>query len=237
MINKSQCYFDYVFKPISIYRKLIFDEIIKYIPNGDVADIGSGSVGWYWALAYILKSKKIDFLDINNDFLQKSFTNIEKITPEWLHEKCLSTINYLKEKGYINNVGELAEQFVNLEIDFIEYNFLLDKLTKKYDTILAIESLEIVKTVNELKLAFNNLIKGLKPNGFLGFSVALYDENNSDVKEMQKIKLEGYLNPRIEIIESIINDLPVNVDFLKLIKVPENNYSNVIIGRLYKKSL
>lgn len=227
------CYGEYVFLPISEYRRLVFDKLIMPLPGGKMADIGCGPIGWYWSLGYIHKATELDFYDINTAFLQRSLEGVYQLTPDWLHEEVSSTIDYLDNKGI--SARDIARSAAVLHCRGLIHNIHEKPLPKKVDSLLAIESIEIVDTEYELRTVIENCIDSLLPGGVFSFSVARFNSADETIIELQSQQLEGKLNPTLSQIEAIIENCAVSVEYVEQHTVPEKNYEEVILGVVRKK--
>lgn len=225
------CYFEFIYEPITEFRKLIFEKLIRNINGQKVLDLGCGQVGHYWSLAYAERVKTIDFLDYHQSNVDILSKEISLINPENLEQNFADTIKYLAESKTITmpSYQEIAFNLVS-KIGQVEvFDFLKDKWTKKYDTILAIESLECVNTKEDFILALNNTAKLLEPDGRLLALVLRYNLPDSYTQKLISEKMEGGLNPNVNELKSFFNGSNLDLTWIESIDVPElHNYPEAI---------
>jgi 2-polyprenyl-3-methyl-5-hydroxy-6-metoxy-1,4-benzoquinol methylase len=225
------CYFDFIYEPITAFRKLIFKEIISKVEGKTVLDLGCGQVGHYWALGYQEKVETIDFLDYHQTNIQILSEKVTSINPEKLEQNFADTIEFLKESeiAALQNYQEIAFNLVSKIRNLEVFDFLKDQWAEKYDTILAVESLECVNTDEDFILGLNNTAKLLQPNGKLLALILRYNLTSSYTQKLIFEKMEGGLNPNQNQIESYFKNSNLEISWIKTITVPElHNYPEAI---------
>lgn len=225
------CYFDFIYEPITPFRKLIFEKLISKVKGKKVLDLGCGQVGHYWSLGYQDKVEMIDFLDYHQTNIEILSEKIASINPEKLKQNFADTINFLKDSKIISlqSYQEIAFNLVSKIRQMEVFDFLKDRWTEKYDTILAIESLECVNTEEDFILALNNTAKLLKKNGKLLALVLRYNLPDNYTHKLIYEKMEGDLNPDQKQLEKMFENSNLSLDWIKNISVPElHNYPEAI---------
>jgi 2-polyprenyl-3-methyl-5-hydroxy-6-metoxy-1,4-benzoquinol methylase len=225
------CYFDFIYEPITPFRKLIFENLISRVSGQKVLDLGCGQVGHYWALGYSDRVKTIDFLDYHQTNIDILSEKIASINPEKLERKFADTINFLKDSKIISlqNYQEIAFNLVSKVRQTEVFDFLKDILAEKYDTILAIESLECVNSKEDFILALNNTAKLLEPKGRLLALVLRYNLPDNYTHKLISEKMEGGLNPDQKQLEKMFKNSDLSLNWIKTVAVPElHNYPEAI---------
>lgn len=225
------CYFDFIYEPITAFRKLIFENLISKIKGQKVLDLGCGQVGHYWALGYQDKVEIVDFLDYHQTNIEILSEKIASINPEKLEQNFADTINFLKDSKIITlqNYQEIAFNLVSKVRQTEVFDFLKDKWTEKYDTILAIESLECVNTKEDFILALNNTAKILQSDGRLLALVLRYNLTEDYTNKLISEKMEGGLNPDENQLKNLFQSSKLDLTWIKTIAVPElHNYPEAI---------
>jgi cyclopropane fatty-acyl-phospholipid synthase-like methyltransferase len=225
------CYFDFIYEPITPFRKLIFNKLISKVRGQKILDLGCGQVGHYWAFGYQDKVEMIDFLDYHQTNIEILSEKITSINPEKLEQNFADTIKFLKDSKTISlqSYQEITFNLVSKVRQIETFNFLKDKWTEKYDTILAIESLECVNTEEDFILALNNTAKLLEKNGKLLALILRYNLPDNYTKKLISEKMEGGLNPNQKQLEKMFENSDLSLDWIKNIPVPElHNYPEAI---------
>lgn len=225
------CYFDFIYEPITPFRKLIFENLVSKVEGQKVLDLGCGQVGHYWALGYSGKVKTIDFLDYHQTNIEILSEEITSINPEKLEQNFADTIKFLTDSKIITlqNYQEIAFNLVSQIKQTEAFDFLKDKWTEKYDTILAIESLECVNTKEDFILALNNTARLLEPKGKLLALVLRYNLTDNYTHKLISEKMEGGLNPDQKELEKMFENSDLSLNWIKTVAVPElHNYPEAI---------
>ena len=227
----NSCYFDFIYEPITSFRKLIFEKLISRVNGESILDLGCGQVGHYWALGYCDKVEIIDFLDYHESNIQILSEKVATLDPFVLEQKFADTISFLEDSKIINsqNYQEIAFNLVSKIQNQEVFDFLKDRRNQKYDTILAIESLECVNTESDFILALNNTAKLLNPNGKLLGLVLRYQLNDEYVQGLVLDKMEGLINPTEKQLKDLFEVSDLKLDWIEAIPVPElHNYPEAI---------
>jgi hypothetical protein len=221
---------DYIFNPLTDYRKKIFKQVIACIHNGgDVLDLGSGAVGDYWAIGYISRIKSLVFADKSNTSLEIIRSRIQQISPDILCKNFLGTILMLMENKilpYQSSCETLAQDLVEKIKDFIIVDFLGDvpvSITKKFDTVVAIESVECVSTEAEFLKSCAWVYSVLKNEGFFHAAILRYDKATPRITNLITQGYEGALNPSVDIIRKNFERAGLvirNVDVYSISDIP-----------------
>ena len=227
----DSCYFDFIYEPITPFRKLIFEKLVSKVKGQKILDLGCGQVGHYWALGYCGKIQTVDFLDYHDSNIQILSEKIATLDPLVVEENFSDTIKFLHDSKIINNQNyqEIAFNLVSKIQHQEVFNFLKDQWNQKYDTVLAIESLECVNTEEEFILALNNTAKLLKPNGKLLALVLRYKVGDDYTNKLISDKMEGSLNPDQEKLKKLFQKSNLELSWIQTIYVPElHNYPEAI---------
>lgn len=225
------CYFNFIYEPVTPFRKLIFEKLVSKVKGQKILDLGCGQVGHYWALGYCDKVEIIDFLDYHESNIQILSEKIATLDPPLIQQNFADTIRFLHDSNIINNQNyeEIAFNLVSKVQHQEVFNFLKDQWNQKYDTVLAIESLECVDTEEDFILALNNTAKLLKPNGKLLALVLRYNLGDDYTNKLILEKMEGGLNPNEKKLKELFKKSNLELSWIQTILVPElHNYSEAI---------
>ena len=184
-------YAEYIQAPITPYRQSILDFLARHIDGGDICDLGSHSVGHYWAMAYIAKAQSWSCLEISEQARTLQQETVERLDADYLLDKYDTTLSYLN----VTDARALAYDIVDKLDDIAAFDFLHDQGEGQYDTVIAIESLEIVETETAYAQAFHAARSLLKEGGQLLAVILPYADRNSEIECLCQAGLEGLLNP------------------------------------------
>lgn len=197
VLNRGD-YFEYTRYPIGNFKKIVFEKILRKITHGEVADLGCGDSGVYWSLGYIERVKNVSMLDNSTESVEKILATLETLNPEFFSENYEETLSYLKEEELLslNSTNEEIAQMLLSKINGVkQFDFLSSKGEKKYDFVVAIESLEVVGNEEEFVKSISGAKSLLKEDGVLVGLVLGYKKMNEEVKSLIKLGLHGTLNP------------------------------------------
>ena len=174
----------------------VIEYVIKKIDHGDVCDLGSHAIGHYWAMGYIERVQSYSCYDLSRealDIMQKTLDNWESGD---IRKKHGYYLQYLREKNVIEAADEEIETQIRTKLaDVRQFDFLKDTPDRKYDIVMANESLPVVDDFDQFLKAMQTCYDFLKPGGLLLTVSGQYERVTSYISEMQDHKIEGRLNP------------------------------------------
>jgi len=207
------------------YFSDVIDSVIKRIDHGSVCDLGSHAIGHYWAMGYIERVDNYSCYDLSPEAINIFNDLMKNWQPGDLMKKHPVYMNYLYKNKVITAPPEEIEQQLIDKLDVVKvFDFLKDQPEKKYDIVLANESLSVVDTYEELLTAVKTSYDFLNEGGLFLSVSGPFEEETSDVKEMQKFKIEGRLAPTGETYERAMKE--VGYTNIKIQTLPVNNYEN-----------
>lgn len=195
-----QDYFGYISgEPPEYVKQIYWKDVIEKIDEGRVIDLGTGSVGHYWALGYIMNVEEVLLTDIDEELLDDLRDKLNSLTPEKLESKFSDTLAFLKKQGIVDEEVAPMDLASNIfrksrvkEMDFTEKN------SGKFDYALSIESLGCVDTKKDFYKAIETAYDCLNDGGILLGVADYYEEGHDYVKKLKKMGLEADLNPDTE---------------------------------------
>lgn len=209
----------YIFDPITPNREKIFDLLIRRIPYCDkILDLGSGPIGYYWAMAYAHKVNSIHFFDSNEEFLKASSHTINILNPAYFEKNFTTTIEYFQANKLLQydeaKIPTLLEHIIT-KIQAPEvYNFLYPPKQKNYfDVVLAIESIECVDSIAQLETVIKNIHTLLKPGGSLLQYSLQYSLESIEVVSSIQHGTEGRLNPSYNLSMEILRQTGFTIQY------------------------
>lgn len=223
--------YQYFFQPMSLMRREKFARILSKIKGGDVLDLGCGQAGHYWAIAYAHRVNSISFYDVVEENIAEQLMSIENLSPEFIEDNLMDTIDHLKNEGDLPanmSVEEIAENIITKTKDIRVFNFVTDNVDKKFDYIMAMESIEIADTYEDYVSSLKNAKSMLKDDGlFLGI-ILPYDKLLPFTQDAIDIMREGVLNPDVEETKKAFADAGLKLEALDTYQTEQPNYSTAI---------
>ncbi len=216
----------YIETPVTPYRRAIFNRLIRNISGGSVCDLGSHAVGHYWALGYAERVREIAFLDISEEAVALQQKTLDILSPAMLEERYGDTLAFLKAEHIASGDPVHAALALQENVDRIErFDFLKDVPEKAFDWLIAIESLEIVKSQNEYAQAFQTARQLLKPGtGRLLAVVVPYSARDNNVECLCQSGLEGTLNPGEEETRAALSEAGFKDFSVETVETQMENY-------------
>lgn len=191
-------YQSYVSEPITELRKAIFEHLIRYIKQGDVCDLGSHAVGHYWALGYIEQAETFSCFDANPFAVELQKSTIANLTGDVVEDLYQHTLDYLRDIGLCQASPEnLAELIKHKAQDIIVFDFLQSSPQQTYDYVLALQSLEVVSSVEEAQRAIATALGMLRKGGELLCAFIPYKAVTDHIVQLRSARMEGAFNPDI----------------------------------------
>jgi SAM-dependent methyltransferase len=227
------CGVEYIYYPITAYRKLILKEVLSRVAGGDVLDLGCGQAGVYWSLAYATQSRSICYFDYLDENLAAINRQLSQLSPAFIEENFDETFQFLLENNLLPancDTKELAENILH-KVDLVkEYDFRLLSTSRKFDTIISIEAIECVASTDELNSTLAVCRDLLKSGGQLLGIVAKYDQFTARTQELIDTHFGGALNPDASALSAAFAHAGFEINQLKTVSTPElHNYSEAII--------
>lgn len=223
--------YQYIFRPLSHMRKEKFKRIVAAVEGGDVLDLGCGQAGHYWAMGYAHKAETLSFYDVVPENIDEQIASIETLSPSFIDEHFLETLDFLYAEHILpasQNAQTIAADIIGKTVDIQVFDFVKDNVDKQFDTVLAMESIEIADTYNDYVSSLRNAKSMLKPGGlFLGV-ILPYDELLPTTQEQIDIKREGILNPGVEQTRDAFSDAGWDLQRLETYKTLQANYEDAI---------
>lgn len=212
------CELDYIYEPLSPYRRAILELAARYIPlNANVLDLCNGGTGFYWAMSYLDKANSLCFAERTDDLLELSSNRVSALNPYILEE-------YFSD--FLSNAERWLENF-HEKLD----NFsLMDPWTNhgddtKFDVILCIEPFGSAQTIEELETLVNFCAARLTSGGCLIGCALNYDEWNASLESLSQNKLIGRLNPDELMIRTALEKAGLQVTHLETLPTAIKNHS------------
>lgn len=189
----GQCDINYIYEPLTEYRRTILDVLGCYTPQESaLLDLGCGAVGFYWALSYLNKVNSVSFADRNDEMLEILSSRMDGLTPETLTEA-------FKDSA---PAGFDAETFLaelhRKTADVFAVDILQTPTPRKYDAILTLEVLDCAQTESELQIMASNVAASLDNGGRLIGCCLNYKEWSAELAALATQRLAGILNPSLE---------------------------------------
>lgn len=223
--------YQYIFRPLSHMRREKFKRIVGRIEGGDILDLGCGQAGHYWAMGYAHKADSLSFYDVVDENIAEQISNIETLSPEFIDTHFTETLDFLYgEKILPRDIGatEIAQNIVGKTVDIQVFDFVNSKVDRQFDTILAMESVEIADSYEDFVKTLKNVKTMLRPGGlFLGVTLP-YDELLPTTQEQIDIRREGILNPGVEETRQAFTDAGWFLERLETYKTLQPNYEDAI---------
>lgn len=231
--SSNLCGIEYIYYPITAYRKLILKDVLSKVQAGDVLDLGCGQAGVYWSLAYAPKCRTICFFDYYNENLGELNRQLTSMSPEFIQENFADTYQFLIESGLIaaEYTSEQLAADILRKVDLIQqYDYRLLSTSRTFDTIISIEAIECVSSIDEFLSVLQVCYSLLKPRGQLLGVCSRYDQFNERTQELVDMRFGGALNPdEDELKESFIKS-GFRLEDIRTVSTPElHNYSEAII--------
>ncbi len=180
-------------------------------PGSDVLDIGCGVKAMFYSTAFIAKAKSVDWNDINSDAIDYLNNAVGAVTPEYLAAQYRSLFAYLAQIG----VQISPEEFLaNLhdKLGKIECKSFFEAADNaRYDEIIAIESVEVLNTIDEYRTVLQNCFDLLRPGGRLHAFVLNFDVRNEGVEAQIADRIEGELNPDAALTTEILQSIGFDI--------------------------
>ena len=202
------CPADYIYNPITPYRQEIFRRLMSEINGGDVLDLGCDHVGHYWALGYVQRVSSYSLYDYNEDSIKKQQMAIENLSGAELEAYFSETIDFLKEENFVSkntSNNALAESMICKFSDCRNFDYLKPKITETFDSVLAVESLEIVHKREDFLKGLETVKNLLNPGGQLLTVILPWDCEDDAVQDRVQKGREGVWNPDINEILSCLS--------------------------------
>lgn len=234
LLNSSNlCGIEYIYWPITAYRKLIAREILSRVVGGNVLDIGCGQAGVYWSLAYAHLAKSICYFDISEQNVAAINSQLAQISPEFIQENFADTCDFLREENIIpleQSSQQLALDILN-KVDLVrQFDFRLLSSTRTFDSIVSIEAIECVSSKEELLSVLSICYKLLNKGGQLLGICSKYDRFTERTQELIDTGFAGSLNPDESELRNLFAQSGFRLQQLKTVSTPElHNYSEAIV--------
>lgn len=234
LLNSSNlCGIEYIYWPITAYRKLIAKEVLSRVIGGDVLDLGCGQAGIYWSLAYAHRAKSICYFDISEENISAINSQLAKISPEFIQENFADTCEFLVAEGILPE-GQASQQLalhILNRVDLVkQFDFRILSTARTFDTIVSIEAIECVSSSEELLSAIGVCHKLLNSGGQLLGVCSKYDRFTERTQELIDTGFAGSLNPDASALRDLFIQCGFHLEYLKTVSTPElHNYSEAII--------
>ncbi len=234
-----QCALDYMYYPMTPYRARIFSEVLAHVKGKDILDLGCGQGGVYWALSYCFDCRSISFFDYYEENLEEINRQLTSISPEFLEQNFGKTIEFLSQKRLIPSQSTPFDIACHL-LDKVEivkqFDFRINSTTRTFDTVLAIESLECVNSLEELMSVLQVCHELLREGGQLVGIAARYDTFTDRTQELIDARFAGALNPDEDMLLKAFLESGFSVIDVKTVSTPElHNYSHAVLFNVTKK--
>lgn len=199
--RSSDDYFSYVKgEPSEFVKRIYWKKVINEIDHGKVLDLGTGSVGHYWALGYISDIEEVHLTDNNQQLLEDLRNKLNKISSDKIEKDFSKTLDFLREKEILSeevSSEDLASQIFRKsrvrKLDFKE-----NHATEDYDFAVSMESIGCVNSETQFQKAVSSTYRSLKYGGTMIGVADVYEEGHEYVKQLKNQGLESDLNPGAE---------------------------------------
>lgn len=219
--------FEYIHRPLTLARREKFLQVVSRVRGGRVLDLGCGYTGHYWAMGYLSRAESISFYDAVSENISLQSQTIEQLSPDYIEAHLSDTVDFLKAHKLLPDEWDYSAIASNL-IEKIEqilvFDFAKDTPNSKFDTVLALESLEIAESQLELERSCATAHALLKPGGQLIGLALPYTELLPQTAEAIALRREGSLNPDSQQLESALKLAGFEVSYLKQYETGTPNY-------------
>lgn len=194
------------------YFSFLFENVISKINGGDVCDLGAHAVGHFWAMGYIERVDSFSCYDYSQDALNIFQDTMNNLTGKALEKSFSKTIDNLQSIGLVKGDADTLACEIAQKIKHVKrFDFLKDVSEQKYDIVLAMESLPVVNTYEELVCALKTTRNMLKDSGTLLSISGQHVSGTKSVEKFQAHKIDGSLNPDINMFKKAMMQCGFNI--------------------------
>lgn len=196
--------FDYIYEPPQELKQAVFTHLLPKITHGHVLDLGCGKAGLYWSLGYIQRVEQVTFFDYWDENVAFLHTALNELSGFQLERDYGAVISFLRAQQLLASPFSyeiLAEELVTKVVESQSFDFLSARTQERYDSVLCLQSIECVNTQDELDQSLATIRNLLKPGGMCLGSVLRYQQRSHFTDTLIAAKLDGQLNPSIELLE------------------------------------
>ena len=231
--NTSENFF-HLFQSLSWMRGEQFRRVVSRVEGPDVLDLGCGFTGYYWAMGYAHKANSISFYDVVPENIEALTNYIEMLSPEDVEANFSETIEFLRDESIIPanmSAEEIVENLISKTADIQVFDFLSDQTNQAFDTVMALQAIEINDTYEEFVQSLNNVKTMLKPGGqFIGI-ILPYDEVLPITADEIAIRKEGRLNPKYDDVVKAFKESDLELSEIDTFDTKQYNYRTAIVFR------
>lgn len=224
--------FEYIHRPLTQARREKFRRVCAKVRGGRVLDLGSGYTGHYWALGYLSRAQSISFYDAVEENVALQRQTIDQLSPEYISSYLHPTVQFLKEEHLLPTEWSNEQIATDLlsKVETIEvFDFARDTAATMFDTVLALESIEIAESVEELHRSVATARSLCRVGGqFVGLALP-YTELLPTTSEAIALRREGRLNPGLEELREAITRSGFRLVGLETYETGTPNYPQGIV--------
>lgn len=185
---------------IAAYFNIMFDRVIRHINGGDICDLGAHGVGHFWAMGYIERVNSYACYDLSAEALNIFSGVMAELDGAALENQFGDTLPYLRDIGLVSSDAEALSEQLKAKLRKVQqFDFLKDHGNHEYDLVLAMESLPVVDSYDDLLRAVSSVKSLLKPGGLALNISGQHVDGGESVKALQAHKLDGRLNPSLDV--------------------------------------
>lgn len=198
-MQPESCDLDYIYEPLTPYRRAIMDFVALHVPEGaDVLDIGCGAVGFYWALGYLGKVASVSFGDGNPEILGRLAARVDALTPEGL-ERDFGAWDWAGGAGYEEWLAALHGKIVSVApVD------ALGEAGAVYGALVAVELFECAQDEDELARMAAFCAGSLAPGGRLVGCCLNFQEWTETLALLARERQAGPVNPDAAMLRGVL---------------------------------
>lgn len=216
-MNKS-CYNYTLVNPAFIYTE-IFEKVISKL-SGDILYLGETGAALYWLLGCVEKVESITIAGVDSAELDELVNYLDKFDQEGFEQNHFPVIEYLKSIGSLT-----SEEYCHQLLEKIkEVKNVKDLKKPLFDSIVAIEFMQKVKTKSDYQSRFSDTSSFLKDKGSLYGVDMVFDEKNEDVKKEIYIARNNYISSNENLVKSSAERSGANLENIEIISPTHINH-------------
>ncbi|MBN8550032.1 MAG: methyltransferase domain-containing protein [Deltaproteobacteria bacterium] len=192
--------FEYIHRPLTQARREKFLQVVSRVRGGRVLDLGCGYTGHYWAMAYLNRATSISLYDAVEENIAQQLQTIEQLTPEYIETYLGETVQFLKANKLLPtdwDNARIASSLIQMMEEVSVFDFSKDEPTQTFDCVLALESIEIAASREELLRSCATTRALLQKGGQLVGLALPYETLLPSTLEAVALRREGLLNPNM----------------------------------------
>lgn len=218
MISLPACELEYIYEPLSPYRRAILELANRFISmQSTVLDLCNGGTGFYWAMSYLDKATTLRFAERTDDLLELSSNRVSTLSPSALEEHFSDLLP--NAERWLESLHEKLNDFSLMD------PWINQGDNTRFDAILCIEPFGSAQTIEELGTLVRYCKKHLTFGGRLIGCSLNYDVWNDSLEALSQDKLIGRLNPDETIIRATLEQAGLEIIHLETLPTAIKNHS------------